>query len=237
MSSKAVQKRQNTKPKAGERSVADPGSYVSRLSTQVPDKIVGFSWKGIILCSVLGMMAFNVYLLKQMNSMRGEMQELSSNNAQEVKIILDQKLNPNTLETSYFNNKIEGMREEILKKISNIKTQTKVETIVEREPASKFINTESAIKRMGYIDVQKYNVQNLRAFPKYHNFLSEQSQRQRELRGELTDIVDNFVTSHDILRRDRAEYHRVLAFRDSVQNAHIDAQKISNQKWKRIHIP
>ena len=245
MPTKAVQKRDNTKPKAARKDLTEKSEIVNRLNSNYPAKIVGFSWKGIILGSLAVMMAFNFYLLKQMNSMRGEMQEIGSRSAsaQEVRVILDQKLNPmanpDALETSYFNRKIGRMREEILNKISQIKPgTTRVERIIERAPASviRVKSTRSAISKMGDIDVKKYTIQNYRAFPKYRNFLSEQSVRGREVRSELEDIIDEFCRTHDILRRDRSEYHRVLAFRDSVFNSYKDAQEISKQKWKKIHM-
>ncbi|MBK25700.1 MAG: hypothetical protein CME70_17005 [Halobacteriovorax sp.] len=240
MNSKEVQKRANTKPKGAKKDLVEPQSHISRLGNLYPDKIVGVSLKGFILCSFIVMGAFNYFLLKEMRSMKSEMSRMKSVNAQGIRIILDKQNNPNALERGYFNQKLSDMREEILQKISNIEPGSHTtETIVQiqREPAAirKEMNADQAINLMSKFDVQKYSVQNHRAYPKFRYFLSEQSKQGRELEAELSDIVSQFAKSNDILNKDRADYHRVLSFKDSVRNKYWDARESSVNKWKRIH--
>ena len=171
--------------------------------------------------------------------MSQQIHALNAKSNRDVKVIVDQKLNPNTLETEYFNKRIENFKSEILEKISTINSNTKVvETIITRAPASSHPTTpnydRSAINEMGSIDVKKYTIQNLRSFSKYYRFLSEQSKRSRELDNRLSDIVKKYTDSHKILGKDRNEYDQVLAFRDNVRNNHRDAVEAAKENWKRL---
>lgn len=237
MASKVVQKRQSTNPSLPKKEVSNSSKVPSTGQPGFPEKIVGFSWRAIIFLSLASMFVFNFYMIKQVNSMREQIHALSTEANREVKVTVDQKHNPNALEINYFNQKIENFKGEILEKISEIQTNTKIETIVTRSPASKPTYVRSAISEMASIDVIKYTVQNPRSFPKYHYFLSEQSNRSRELRDRLTDIVNSYSSTHKIAGRDRAEYNQVLAFRDSVHNKYIDANKAAERSWKSIYSP
>ncbi len=237
MSSKNIQKRQNTKPNRPKNQLAASSKTPSLGASTFPEKIVGISWKAIIFLSLATMFVFNFYMIKEVNSMREQIHALSSNSNKEVLVTVDQKSNPNTLEIDYFNRKIENFKDELLNKISEIKTNTKIETIVTRSPSSAPIDRRSAITQMGAIDVIKYTVQNPRAYPKYYRYLSEESARSRELRDLLTDIVKHYTSTHNIIGSDRNEYNQVLAFRDNVLNNYADAKEKANRTWKRIYTP
>jgi hypothetical protein len=237
MTSKAVQKRQTSNPIRPKKNLAKNSKEPSISSPPFPEKIVGVSWKASLFLFLASMFLFNFYMIKQVNSMREQIHALSNESNREVKVVVDQKYNPNALEINYFNQKIENFKGEILDKISEIQTNTKIETIVTRSPASAPIYRKAAIDQMGSIDVKKYTVQNPRSFPKYHRYLSEKSAGDRELRDLLRDIIKDYASTHNIIGKDRAEYNQILAFRDSVRNNYQDATETAERNWNSIYRP
>jgi hypothetical protein len=237
MTSKVVQKRQSTNPVRPKKGLAKNSKEPSISRPAFPEKVVGVSWKASLFLFLASMFLFNFYMIKQVNSMRVQIHALSNESNKEVKVVVDQKYNPNALEINYFNQKIENFKGEILDKISEIQTNTKIETIVTRSSASAPIYRKSAIDQMGSIDVKKYTVQNPRSFPKYHRYLSEKSAGSRELRSLLTDIIKDYSSSHKVFGKDRAEYNQILAFRDSVRNNYLDANEAADRNWFRIYRP
>eukprot|EP00615_Pteridomonas_danica_P008154 CAMPEP_0114361660 /NCGR_PEP_ID=MMETSP0101-20121206/24955_1 /TAXON_ID=38822 ORGANISM="Pteridomonas danica, Strain PT" /NCGR_SAMPLE_ID=MMETSP0101 /ASSEMBLY_ACC=CAM_ASM_000211 /LENGTH=65 /DNA_ID=CAMNT_0001506857 /DNA_START=104 /DNA_END=298 /DNA_ORIENTATION=- len=64
------------------------------------------------------MFIFNFYMMKQMVSMKNQISEINNQVNRDVKVVVDQKTNPNALEVQHFNQELENFKGEILSKLS-----------------------------------------------------------------------------------------------------------------------
>lgn len=230
MSSKSLQRRVDGKVQKSDGKLPANSSDKVIPIWEKNQKIVGLSVQGILFITALTVGLFGYGLMSEFKEMRKEMAALKKQNRAVNRFVLDVRNSAPGVTSGELDSKLKLMKNELSYKISQLKPQDNLWIKPEGD-------SPSAFDRLNQVDLDKYLISNVMAYPNYSRYLSEKSRLRRELSSHLSRVISDYADNHRITTVDESEYLRILSFRDKLMDDHRDLIKENEMAWKKAHQP